>query len=125
MVTDPRRIAALARIAAIRKDSSISALAAAERQARAVGSRIAALDTALAEARLTAAGADPATLAAQDAFGRWSLERRLDLTARLSEAERVAAARRAAARLAFGRAEVLERLTRTAEAERRLRRAKS
>ena len=124
MVSDPRRLAALACLAAIRKENAITALARAERQTRAIGMRIAALDTALAEARLTAAGADPATLAAQDAFGRWSAARRLDLTEGLAEAERVAAARRDAARTAFGRAEVLDRLTRRAEAERDQRSAK-
>lgn len=124
-MTDPRRLAALARLAAIRKERCIGALAQAERQVRAVGARIAALDTALAEARLAAGGADPATLAALDAFGRRSAERRLDLTERLSEAERIAAARRAAARLAFGRANALERLTGEAEAERRRLGAKS
>jgi hypothetical protein len=125
-VTDPRRIAALARIAALRKEAEVAAFAVAKRQARAIGIRIGALDEALAEARQTAAGsADPATFAAQDAFGRWSDAQRLGLTERLLEAEALAEARRDAARLAFGRAEVLERLTRKAEADRRLRRAKS
>ncbi|WP_413876650.1 hypothetical protein [Albidovulum sp.] len=125
-MTDPRRIAALARLAALRKEAEVAAFAVAKRQARAFGIRIGALDEALAEARQTAAGsADPATFAAQDAFGRWSDAQRLGLTERLLEAEALAEARRDAARLAFGRAEVLERLTRKAEADRRLRRAKS
>jgi len=119
-VTDPHRLAALARIAAIRKESGVAAFAAARRQAGAIEARIEALDTTLAEARrATAAGADPATLAAQDAFGRWSGGQRLVLAERLREAERLAGARRDAARLAFGRAEVLERLTREAAEERR------
>lgn len=124
-MTDPHRIAALASLAALRKDAEVAAFAAAKRQVRAIGTSIGALDEALAEARQTAANsADPASFAAQDAFGRWTEAQRLRLTERLHEAETLAEDRRDAARLAFGRSEVLGRLTRKAEAERRLRRAK-
>lgn len=124
-MTDPRRLAALARLAELRKEAEVAAFAAARRQARTIGTRIGALDEALAEARQAAAySADPATFAAQDAFGRWSAGQRLRLTERLLEAEILARARRDTAHLAFGRAEVLERLTRKAAADRRLREAK-
>jgi hypothetical protein len=125
-MTDPRRIAALARLAAIRKEADLAALAAANRQVRAIETRIAALDDALAAARQAAvAGADPATLVAQDAFGRWSGGKRLLLTERLREADRLAEAHRGTARHSFGRAKVLERLTEAAVAEARLRKARS
>ncbi len=122
-MTDPRRIAALARLAAIRNEADLAALAAANRQVRAIETRIAALDDALAAARqAAAAGADRATLVAQDAFGRWSSCKRLLLTDRLREADRLAEVHRGAARHSFGRAKVLERLTEAAVAEARRRR---
>jgi hypothetical protein len=108
---DPKRIAALARLAAVRKEADLSALAVASREVGRAEARIGALDAALVEARTAVAGSfDAASLAAQDAFARWAEGRRLHLFARLDEARRACKLCHRAAGQSFGRAEVLERL---------------
>lgn len=111
-MTDRRRIAALARVAGICKDADLAMLAAAGLRLRSLQARVEALDTAITEARATAAtAADPPALAALEAFSRWSQRRRLELAESLDDAERQVAEARSRARVSFGRADVLTRLS--------------
>lgn len=114
-MTDQRRIAALARVAGIRKDADLAMLSAAGHRLRSLRARVEALETAIAEARATATtAADPLALAALEAFSRWSEQRSLELAESLDDAERQLAEARSRARVSFGRADVLTRLSRRA-----------
>ena len=106
---DPKRLAGLARLAALRKDADLMSLAAANARRQAAEDRVRALDTAAAEARTVAEGrTDPAFLAAQEGFARWTAARRSVLLHDLEgAASRVAAARAMAAR-SFGRCQALD-----------------
>lgn len=110
-MTREKRIAALARLAALRKEADLSSLADAAGRVRAAEAAIGAIEAGLAEARTAAAETvDPATIAALEGFGRWSATRRVALAQRLAEAEREARALRERARISFGRSKVLDRL---------------
>ncbi len=119
-MTDPRRLAALARLAAVKKESDLAALARADASVRATLAEVGQLDAALAEARRTAAGtADPATHATLEGFARWSAAQRTLLADRLEASGRQAAVARDRARTSFGRSDVPARLAEAARTRRR------
>lgn len=106
---DPKRIAGLAWLAALRKDADLMSLAAANARRQAAENRVRALDTAAAETRAVAEGqTDPAFLAAQEGFARWTAARRSVLMQDLDTATSRAAAARAMAARSFGRCQALD-----------------
>lgn len=114
------RIAALARLAGIRKDADLAEVAAADLRLRSARARIDAFDTTVAEARATAAAsADPMALAALEAFLRWAAQRRRALAENVESAANQSAQARRRAKVSFGRAEVLDRLAAGATAAER------
>ncbi|MFN6951217.1 MAG: hypothetical protein ACK4NE_01280 [Albidovulum sp.] len=116
------RIAALARLAGIRKDADLAEVAAADLHLRSVRARIDAFDTTVAETQAkAAASADPVSLAALEAFLRWSAQHRRDLAMNLESAANRSAQARRRAQMSFGRAEVLDRLAAGAAAAERSR----
>lgn len=116
---DARHLAALARLAAVKKEGDLVALAAAEARLRATVAELGQLDAALAEARRTAAGmADPATQCALEAFARWSAMQRTSIADRIEATERHAVVARDRARTSFGRWDVLQGLAKAAQGHR-------
>lgn len=110
-MTRQNRIAALARLAALRMEADLASLADAALRVRAAEAAIGALEEGLSQARAAAAEIiDPATIAALEGFGRWSATRRVALSRRLAEVEREASALRERAAHSFGRSKVLDRL---------------
>ncbi|OYX41640.1 MAG: hypothetical protein B7Z02_15065 [Rhodobacterales bacterium 32-67-9] len=120
---DPKRLAGLARMAALRKDADLMALAAETVRRTAADDRLRALDTAAVVARSAAEGnTDPAFLAAQEGFARWVAARRSVLTQDLDIATSRVAVERARAARSFGRCQALD-ATRTRLAEEMARRS--
>lgn len=106
---DPKRLADLARLAVLRKDADLMSLAVASARRQAAEDRIRALDTAAAEARAVAEGqTDPAFLAAQEGFARWTAARRSVLMQDLDAAMSRAAEERVTAARSFGRCRALD-----------------
>ena len=108
-MSDKARLEALARIAAMKKEADLMAVARADAERGRVTARIDALESAAMAARETPA-TDIASLAAQESFGRLIANQREGLDRQLAEKTGLWRARRDAAALSFGRSQVLERL---------------
>ncbi|MGB3312973.1 MAG: hypothetical protein WBB85_01060 [Albidovulum sp.] len=103
------RLEALARIAAMRKEADLMAVARADTARDRVKARIDALDSAAAASHQLPA-TDIASIAAQESFGRLVTVQRADLDRDLAELTEIWRRHRDNAALSFGRARVLEQL---------------
>lgn len=108
---DRSRLAALARLAAAKKDADLIALAHATTERSRIETRLTALDCAAQAARETSVGADDVTaLAAQDSFARLVARQRAELDAALARCTEAWRNRRETASQSFGRSQTLARL---------------
>ena len=115
-----RRIAALAELAAIRREAELAALSRASQARRAAEDRVAEIDAARGKARAALAGEDaPALAVAADRFERWALAERAQRNMDLARLTAEWMDQRARAAQAHGQNQVLERLAERARAEAR------
>ncbi|MCW3782034.1 hypothetical protein [Defluviimonas salinarum] len=105
------RLAALARLATLKKEANQMALSAAGARRAAIEARLRALDQAETEAWCAAERSEDAgTLVAQQAFARLMAARRTVLGGELERATEAWQTARAAAARSFGQSTVLDRL---------------
>lgn len=122
-MTGAARLAALVRLAAMRKEADLMAVARASAERGRITARIDALDSAAMAAR-QAPATDIASLAAQEGFGRLVAAQRVGLDGQLAEKTEAWRLRRDAAALSFGRCEALETLRDRLAGQSALRRAR-
>ena len=117
------RLAALARLAALKKEADLMALSAAAFRRTAIEARLRALDEATAEAvRSAERSEDTGTLIAQQAYARLMAARRTVLGGDLVRATAAWQTARTMAAQSFGQSTVLDRLLAEARTEALVRR---